>query len=61
MEDEDFSLELIYDLHKIVGIDAVTEYYENIESEEDKQRFLVALKEYYDTKYWEKIENGCSI
>lgn len=57
----ELTLDFIYDLHKIVGVDAVNEYYEALESETDKEEFLSVLKEYYDTKYWERIENGCSI
>lgn len=57
----EFSMELIYDLHKIMGIDAVTEFYEALDNEADKERFLKALKEYYDTQYWKTIEGGCAI
>ena len=49
-------MEFIYDLHGIVGMDAVTEFYELVKKEqpEREQEFLDALKEYYDTRYWEK-------
>ena len=52
---ENFSLDLIYDLHCIVGTDMVTEFYNEL-SEEDKPEYIKALKEYYDTKYWKKYE-----
>ena len=59
--DKDFSMDFIYDLHKIVGIDAVDEFYNALESEADKERFLDALKKYYDTQYWKTIEGGCAV
>lgn len=61
MLEELLTMDFMYDLHKIVGIDAVDEFYEALDSEQDKELFLKVLKEYYDTKYWERIENGCSI
>ena len=49
-------MELIYDLHGLVGIDAVTEFHELVKKEqpEREQEYLDALKQYYDTRYWEK-------
>ena len=56
---ESFSMEFINDLHGIVGMDAVTEFYELVKKEqpEREQEYLDALKEYYDTRYWEKNDN----
>ena len=56
---EKFSLDLIYDLHAIVGCDAVTEAYESL-PDEDKEDFLKALKEYRETKYWRKYDRSGS-
>lgn len=55
---EPFGMEFIYDLHGIVGMDAVTEFYELVKKEqpEREQEYLDALKEYYDTRYWEKYD-----
>jgi hypothetical protein len=61
MLEELLTMEFMYDLHSIVGIDAVDKFYETLDSEQDKELFLRVLKEYYDTKYWEKIENGCAV
>lgn len=57
--DELFDLEFMYDLHKLVGIDAVTEYFKLIEREcpERVAEYKKVLKEYYDTRYWEKYDN----
>jgi len=56
---EPFDMEFIYDLHGIVGMDAVAEYYELVKKEqpEREQEYLDALKEYYTTRYWEKYDN----
>lgn len=57
-DDEPFTMEFIYDLHGIVGMDAVTEFYELVKKEQPhrEKEFIDALKEYYDTRYWEKHE-----
>jgi hypothetical protein len=57
--DEPFDLELIYDLHRLVAIDAVTEYYKIIEKEcpDRMDEYMRLLREYYDTRYWEKHDN----
>ena len=52
-------MDLIYDLHAIVGCDAVTEAYESL-PDEDKEDFLKALKEYRETKYWRKYDRSGS-
>ena len=56
--DEPFDLEFMYDLHRLVGIDAVTEYFNLIEKEcpDRVDEYRRVLKEYYDTRYWEKYD-----
>ena len=46
----------MYDLHSLVGIDAVTEYFKLLEKEcpDRVDEYKRVLKEYYDTRYWEK-------
>ena len=54
LKKEDITLDWIYDLHTIVGFDAVTEFAEYLrtsESEETFQYFCEKLKEYRDTDY----------
>ena len=51
-------LDLIYELHCIVGFDMVTDFYNELTDEEEKKEYIRVLKEYYDTKYWEKVENN---
>lgn len=56
--DEPFDLDFIYDLHSLVGIDAVAEYFKLIETEcpDRVDEYRRVLKEYYDTRYWEKYD-----
>ena len=57
--DEPFTMEFIYDLHGLVGIDAVTEFHKVVKEYQPhrEQEYIKALKEYYDTRYWEKYDN----
>lgn len=54
--DSEITMEFIYDLHCIVGMDAVTEYYEMLVEHYPHrlEEYKTKLKEYYDTKYWTK-------
>ena len=57
-EFEPFDMEFIYELHTIVGIDAVEEFHQYlIKNEPDKlAEFRDAVWTYYNTKYWEQKE-----
>ena len=55
---EDFTMEFIYDLHTLVGIDGPTEFAKML-LEYDTQLykdFCKKLNEYNETKYWETVE-----
>ena len=53
---KEITLDLIHDLQRIVGFDAVTEVEEYLKkevSEEAYQYFVEKYNEYSNTKYWE--------
>ena len=52
-----FSLDLIYDLKSIVGMDAIKETYDSLELAEDKIEFLETVDEYHRTEYWKTKEH----
>lgn len=58
MKKEDFTFEFIKDLHAIVGIDAVAEFYKTLVEDEPElvQDFIDAVEAYYD-KLKEEREN----
>ena len=53
---EPISFDLIYDLHCLVGIDAVSEFRDTLKEfyPDRLEEFDRKLQEYYDSKYWHK-------
>ena len=55
---EDFTLDLIYDLHGLVGIDGPNEFAAMLKSRDPElcKDFCLKWLEYNEIKYWETME-----
>lgn len=56
-------LDFIYDLHTLVGQDAVSEYHTFLQKNRPElvQEFEAALGRYYKEKHWEKMKDTTAI